>query len=252
MKVNIYKIICEHTNYLNEIYIGSTKRCIDVRFKEHMCVSKSKKKKYNSKLYELADEIGWNNFKIILIENCNVLDKKQQLKKEQEYIDFYNPTLNINSASGQSCIHNRLRSICKECKGGSICMHNRIRSYCKECKGGSICEHNRSKYNCKECKGSSICEHNRIKSVCKECKGSSICEHNRRKSRCKECKGGSICIHNRSKYDCKECKGGRFCIHNRSKFYCKDCNNFYCDFCDKNYGSKPYLYKHILKHFYNI
>ena len=31
------------------------------------------------------------------------------------------------------CQHNRIRSQCKECGGGSICQHNRIRSKCKTC-----------------------------------------------------------------------------------------------------------------------
>ena len=67
------------------------------------------------------------------------------------------------------------------------CEHNRIKSRCKDCGGGSICEHNRIKSTCKDCGGSSICEHNRIKSQCKDCGGSSICEHNRIKSTCKYC-----------------------------------------------------------------
>ena len=50
------------------------------------------------------------------------------------------------------CPHNRRKSRCKECKGGSICVHNCIRSQCKECKGGSICVHNRRKSYCYECK----------------------------------------------------------------------------------------------------
>ena len=75
----------------------------------------------------------------------------------------------------------------------------------------SKCEHNRRKSQCKECGGGSVCEHNRIKSTCKECGGSSICEHNRRKSRCKECGGGSICEHNRQKSQCKKCGGSSLC-----------------------------------------
>ena len=37
---------------------------------------------------------------------------------------------------GQSkkCEHNRQRSKCKECGGGSICQHIRIRSQCRTCK----------------------------------------------------------------------------------------------------------------------
>ena len=51
-----------------------------------------------------------------------------------------------------------------------------------------ICEHNRIKSSCKECGGGSICEHMRVKTRCKECGGASMCDHNRRKEQCKECK----------------------------------------------------------------
>jgi hypothetical protein len=122
------------------------------------------------------------------------------------------------------CEHNRKKSNCKECGGGSICKHNRIKSRCKECGGGSICEHNRRKSECKECGGSQICEHNRIKSACKECGGSQICEHNRQKSKCKECGGSQICEHNRIKSTCKECGGGSICEHNRRRSECKECD----------------------------
>ena len=56
------------------------------------------------------------------------------------------------------------------------CEHDRRRSECKECGGGSICEHNRRKSECKECGGSAICEHNRVKRHCKECGGSGLCK----------------------------------------------------------------------------
>ena len=122
------------------------------------------------------------------------------------------------------CEHNRERSKCKVCGGGSICEHNRERSKCKECGGSSICEHNRQRITCKECGGSCICEHNRVRSKCKECEGGSICEHNRQRTTCKECGVGSICEHNRQRTACKECGGGSICEHNRIRSKCKDCD----------------------------
>ena len=50
------------------------------------------------------------------------------------------------------CDHNRIRSRCKECGGGSICQHARRRSECKECGGGGICQHARRRSRCKTCK----------------------------------------------------------------------------------------------------
>jgi hypothetical protein len=140
------------------------------------------------------------------------------------------------------CEHNRVKSNCKECGGGSICEHNRHKSICKDCGGASICEHNRQKSKCKDCGGASFCEHNRQKSQCKDCGGSQICEHNIQKSRCKECGGSQICEHNHIKSTCKDCGGSQICEHNRIKSRCKDCggsqicehnrHKSYCKDCD--------------------
>ena len=89
----------------------------------------------------------------------------------------------------------KCRNIDKNNKEKNKCEHNKRKSTCRDCKGGSICEHNKQKSRCKECKGGSICEHNKIKSYCKECKGSSICEHNKQKSQCKECNFNLYLIH---------------------------------------------------------
>ena len=121
------------------------------------------------------------------------------------------------------CVHDRGKSLCRECGGGSICVHDRQKSHCKECNGSSFCIHDKRKSTCKECGGSSICVHDRLKSACKDCKGGSICIHDRIKSTCKQCGGGSICIHNRIRSFCKECGGSSFCIHDRQKTQCKEC-----------------------------
>ncbi len=89
--------------------------------------------------------------------------------------------------TNKHCEHDRRRSQCKDCGGGSICEHDRIRCQCKDCGGGSICEHDRRRSECKDCGGGSICEHDRIRSRCKDCGGGSICEHDRRRSECKDC-----------------------------------------------------------------
>jgi hypothetical protein len=47
-------------------------------------------------------------------------------------------------------MHNRIRSICKPCGGGSLCTHN-LRSICKPCGGGSFCTHNVLRNKCKQC-----------------------------------------------------------------------------------------------------
>ena len=72
------------------------------------------------------------------------------------------------------CEHERTRSRCTQCGGGSICRHGRTRSECKECGGASICLHGRQRYRCKECGGVGICQHGRDRRNCKECVSSYI------------------------------------------------------------------------------
>ena len=113
------------------------------------------------------------------------LPKKPHRITGQKYM--YNNDIVIWNGTKILCEHNRQRSVCKECGGGSICEHNRLRCYCKECGGSQICEHNRERRKCIECGGSGICEHNKRKERCIECGGSQICEHNKRRENCKEC-----------------------------------------------------------------
>ena len=108
-----------------------------------------------------------------------------------------------------TCVHNRRRSECKECKGTQVCHHDRQRSKCRDCRGSHICVHDRERSKCRDCKGSQICVHDRRRSMCRDCKGSQICVHDRRRSVCKECKGTSICPHSRERRKCKECKAAR-------------------------------------------
>ena len=91
----------------------------------------------------------------------------------------------VNTRTGQ------YTKLCIKCldtdKKSRECEHQKRRSRCKECGGGSICEHQKRRSNCKACGGGEICEHQRIRSVCKECGGSQICQHKRIRSSCKIC-----------------------------------------------------------------
>ena len=51
------------------------------------------------------------------------------------------------------CIHNRRKSICKECHGSQICCHNRRKDMCYECGyKPKKCIHNKERSRCIECK----------------------------------------------------------------------------------------------------
>ena len=175
----IYKIV----NTINDdIYVGSTKNQLRVRWQGHK--QNALHNKRNNGLYDMMNEYSIDCFRIVLIEEVECANKEEQIKHEQRFIDELKPKLNKYN-SYHICAHNRQRSRCKECGGGSICEHNNRRSRCKECGGGHICEHNRNRSECKECGGGHICAHNRIRSRCKECGGGSICNHNKRRSLCK-------------------------------------------------------------------
>ena len=213
----------------DKIYIGSTCARLSKRFYDHKHTAKNRP----TYVHKHLNSIGWENVRIILIENVIAETKDQLLIREQHYIDELKPELNKHAAY----VH---------------CPHGRIQSQCKDCGGSRICEHNRQKATCKDCRGSRICEHNRQKAICKECGGSQICEHNRIKSKCKECGGSQICEHNRIKSTCKDCGGSRICEHNREKATCVDCNGdkYKCIICNHVFGSAAGLNRHrrSLKH----
>jgi hypothetical protein len=242
----VYKIV----NTMDElIYIGATGATLSHRMVQHRANAKTGK---TSTIYTHMRDIGIEKFSIILIEQLENVTKEQLRAKEDKWIkelDTVNNGLNGRYEMGQTCIHNKRRSNCKECGGSAICIHNKYRSSCKECNGSAICIHNKQRLQCKECEGSSICIHNKYRSSCKECKGSAICIHNKQRLQCKECEGSAICIHNKYRSSCKECNGSAICIHNKQRHQCKECNGdkFKCEPCHKLYGSKQGLSRHNLK-----
>lgn len=108
------------------------------------------------------------------------------------------------------------------------CSHNRVRSMCRECKGNQVCGHDRYRRNCRECGGSQVCPHGKQKSICKACGGSQICIHKKQKQDCRVC---GKCIHGCLKRDCSKCKK---CAHNKQPGTCK-----LCVFCE--HGMKLYV-----------
>ena len=183
----IYKLV---NSVDDKIYIGSTCIRLSQRLHQHKAMAKSKPLPAHRHL----NTIGWDNVRIILIENVIAETKDQLLQREQHYIDLLNPSLNKQSAYAH-CPHGRQHNQCKECDGASICIHNKFKSQCKECGGSSICIHNKQKSSCKECGGSSICIHNRQKSKCKECNGDKYYCYECEKSFCSQ---RNLVYHNNS------------------------------------------------------
>ena len=185
----------------DKIYIGSTCARLSKRFYDH----KIKAKNRPTYVHKHLNSIGWENVRIILIENVIAATKDQLLIREQHYIDELKPELNKQAAYAH-------------------CPHGRRHDKCVECGGTGVCEHNRQKSQCRECGGSQICEHNREKSKCRECHGASICEHNRRKLQCVDCNG--------DKYKCIICNhvfgsAGNLKVHRRGEGHHKKINEFF-------------------------
>jgi len=90
----IYKISCKDEN-ITDCYIGSTIN-FKQRKKKHKGVCNNKNdKRYNSKLYQFIRENGgWDNWIIEIIEEIETDDTNQLLKKERDYINLNNSSLN--------------------------------------------------------------------------------------------------------------------------------------------------------------
>ena len=212
----IYKLV---NNLDSSIYIGSTKSSLSRRFYKH---KQSAKQEPTRNVYAHLVPIGWNNVRIILIENYVCQSNEELVAREQYFIDLLNPSLNKIASFGQKCEHDRIRNRCVDCGGSQICQHDRIRNQCIECGGSQICQHDRIRSRCVDCGGSQICQHDRIRSQCVDCGGSQICQHNRRINNCIECGGSQICQHSSRRMECVECSPVE------------------CDFCQKTYSKAKF------------
>jgi hypothetical protein len=184
----IYKMV---NSVDDSIYVGSTCLALSSRFYTHKKHAKHKP----LPCHKHFNTIGWDNVRIVLIENVVAENRDQLIKREQYYIDLLKPSLNKHAAFVH-CPHGKKHCECKECGGASICSHNRLKSQCKECGGVSICSHNRHKPQCRDCGGASICPHNREKSHCRDCNGDEYHCYECDKSLCGK---SELKDHNRSK-----------------------------------------------------
>ncbi len=89
-KGKIYKI----TNTVNsDIYVGSTVKSLIMRQYGHNHAAENG---HQSKIYTVMRELGILNFKIELLEKCNVTTRMGLLEREQFWINKLQPTLNTN------------------------------------------------------------------------------------------------------------------------------------------------------------
>ena len=158
----VYKLVNTDDD---QIYVGSTCGTLHLRKSKHKSNAKICP---NRPVYRHLNAIGWDNVRIILLQQISCANKDELRAAEQHYIDMLHPSLNKASAI-DTCTHGRIQSQCIDCDGASICQHKRHRASCKDCGGSSICQHKRHRAHCKNCGGVSICEHNLERSRCIEC-----------------------------------------------------------------------------------
>ena len=141
----IYKI--EGINSEGEIltYYGSTTQTLARRLTGHIDSNKRDRGTTSRFVIENTD------YKIILVESFPCKNKEELVAKEYFYIQN-NKCVNKYKYNNKMCEHNRERTKCRDCGGGSICEHQQRRCRCVECEGGSICIHKKRRDKCKDCR----------------------------------------------------------------------------------------------------
>lgn len=129
----IYKIFCRDIN-IKELYIGHTTNFVNRKYQHHRC---SNDEKCKSKLYTyIRANGGWDNWKILILEDVECKNFEDARKVEQSYIDKYNSGLNTAIAYS---IKDEIENLIIENKN----IPKKINEYKK------------LKYNCDECNFSS-------------------------------------------------------------------------------------------------
>jgi hypothetical protein len=102
----IYKIFCKDPS-IKEIYIGHT-----TNFVTRKSAHKTSCKNNNSYIYiYIRAHGGWDNWKIIILDDINCKNYEEARKAEQSYIDKYNSDLNSLNAY---CVKDKEEKIEKE------------------------------------------------------------------------------------------------------------------------------------------
>jgi len=92
----IYKLCCRNTEIKN-IYVGHTCNFNRRKYEHKFHCNNKHSEKYNFNVYRfIRDNGGWNNFDMIMIEEYPCENKLQAERKEREYIENLNATLNCS------------------------------------------------------------------------------------------------------------------------------------------------------------
>ena len=98
--VSFYHFVCNDPNIIS-CYVGHTTQFIKRKSKHKLACNSEKNIRYNCKVYRFMRENGgFDNFRMIELENRLVKDKREAERIEQEYINKLNSELNTKLAFG--------------------------------------------------------------------------------------------------------------------------------------------------------
>ena len=90
----IYKITCKDPN-VKDVYVGHTTNFVQRKHAHKNTCNNEKIRSYNCKLYQvIRNNGGWNNWTMEIVNFFNCNDHYEARKKEQEYFELLNATLN--------------------------------------------------------------------------------------------------------------------------------------------------------------
>ena len=89
-----YKIVCKDLA-VSDLYVGHTTDFVNRKSEHKRNATNSRRRAFNYPLYKfIRDDGEWDNFDMILIDRCKCVDALDARKKEREYIELLNATLN--------------------------------------------------------------------------------------------------------------------------------------------------------------
>ncbi len=90
----IYKITCKDES-CKEVYVGHTTNFVQRKHAHKQSCTNNKNEGYNLKLYKVIRKNGgWDNWNMEIVHFCNCANSYEARKKEQEFFELLNATLN--------------------------------------------------------------------------------------------------------------------------------------------------------------
>lgn len=96
--VIFYRFVCKDPTIKNS-YVGHTTNFVNRKHNHKRLCNNSNSKEYNRLIYTtIRNNGGWYNWTMIEIDSQIVLNKKEAIKKEQEYINEFSNNMNTKNS----------------------------------------------------------------------------------------------------------------------------------------------------------